>query len=51
MREVLKPTPSQRQAAQDGRAEISVDKDVRIHALVSLLKAAHLTLFHLMGYG
>ena len=50
MREVLKPTSSQRQAAQDGRAEIDVDKDVRIHALVSLLKAAHLTLFHLMGY-
>ena len=50
VREVLKPSPSQRQAAQDGRAEIDVDKDVRIHALVSLLKAAHLTLFHLMGY-
>ena len=39
VREVLKPTPSQRQAAQDGRAEIEVVKDVRIHALVSLLKA------------
>ena len=50
VREVFKPTPSQRQAAQDGRVEIEVDKDVRIHALVSLLKAAHLTLFHLMGY-
>ena len=50
VREVLKPTSSQRQAAKDGRAEIDVDKDVRIHALVSLLKAAHLTLFHLMGY-
>ena len=49
-REVLKPTPSQRQAARDGRAEIDVDKNVRIHTLVSLLKAAHLTLFHLMGY-
>ena len=50
VREVLKPTPSQRQVAHDGRAEIDVDKDVRIHALVSLFKAAHLTLFHLMGY-
>ena len=50
VREVLKPTPSQREAAQDGIAEIEVDKDVRIHALVSLLKSAHLTLFHLMGY-
>ena len=50
VREVLKPTPSQRRAACDGRAEIEVDKNVRIHALVSLLKAAHLTLFHLMGY-
>ena len=50
VREVLKPTPSQRRAARDGRAEIEVDKDVRIHALVSVLKAAHLTLFYLMGY-
>ena len=50
VREVLKTTPSQRGSAQDGIAEIEVDKDVRIHALVSLLKSAHLTLFHLMGY-
>ena len=50
VREVLKPTPSQREVTQDGIAEIGVDKDVRIHALVSLLKSAHLTLFHLMGY-
>ena len=49
-REVLKATSGQRRAARDGRVEIEVDKDVRIHALVSLLKAAHLTLFHLMGY-
>ena len=50
VREVLKPTPCQRQATHDGRVEIDVEKDVRIPALVSLLKAAHLTLFHLMGY-
>ena len=47
---VLKPTPSQRLAVHDGRFQIDVSKDVPIQAFVSLLKAAHLTLFHLMGY-
>ena len=47
---ILKPNASQRIAAEAGRSQIDVDKDVRIHALVSLLKAAHLTLFHIMGY-
>jgi hypothetical protein len=30
--------------------EIRIDKDLRLPALVSLLKAAHLTLFSLLGY-
>ena len=34
----------------DGKWEILIDKDVRLPALVSLLKTAHLTLFHLLGY-
>lgn len=32
------------------RWEIRIDKDVRLPALVSLLKAAHLTMFSLLGY-
>ena len=47
---ILKPNASQRLAAKIGRSQIDVDKNVRIHALVPLLKAAHLTLFHIMGY-
>ena len=33
-----------------GKLEIIVEKDVRLSALVSSLKSAHLTLFHLLGY-
>ena len=32
------------------RWEIRIDKDVRLPALASVLKAAHLTLFNLLGY-
>jgi hypothetical protein len=34
----------------DGNWEIEIAKDVRIPALVSLIKAAHLTLFDMLGY-
>ena len=30
--------------------EIDINKDIRVAAVVSLIKAAHLTLFHLAGY-
>ena len=32
------------------RHEIGIDKDARVASLVSLIKAAHLTLFELLGY-
>jgi hypothetical protein len=37
-------------AAADGSWEIRIEKDVRIGSLVSLLKAAHLALFEMLGY-
>jgi hypothetical protein len=37
-------------AAEGKTWNIAVNKDVRIHALVSLIKMAHLTLFHILGY-
>jgi hypothetical protein len=33
-----------------GDWELSVEKDLRLESLVSLIKAAHLTLFHMLGY-
>ena len=33
-----------------GRCQIHIDKDVSLQALVSLIKAAHLTMFHLLRY-
>lgn len=38
-------------AADGARLEFAIEKDVRLPTLVSLLKAAHLTLFELLGYG
>lgn len=35
---------------ENNNFEIEVSKDIRISALVSLIKAAHLTLFDLLGY-
>ena len=32
------------------KLEIQIEKDARIPAVVSLIKAAHLTLFHMLGY-
>lgn len=37
-------------AAKDKNWELSVEKDIRVPALVSLIKAAHLTLFDMLGY-
>ena len=46
----LKLVPSQTLAALGGKWEIDMAKDIRLPALVSLLKAAHLTLFSMLGY-
>lgn len=48
---VLKLDPSDALSALDGKWEVEVARDVRLAALVALLKAAHLTMFSLMGYG
>jgi hypothetical protein len=37
-------------AAKDKNWEMSISKDVRMSALVSLIKAAHLTMFEMLGY-
>ena len=46
----LRISPNEMLAKHDVRWEIGVQKDIRIAAFVSLIKAAHLTLFHLLGY-
>ena len=46
----LKIRPKDFESAMAGKWEIAFSDDVRIPALASLLKAAHLTLFHLLGY-
>ena len=46
----LRLTPSEVLASRGGEWEVRVQKDVRVQALVSVLKAAHLTMFHLLGY-
>ena len=46
----LKLSPSELLDARDKKWEILVEKDLRLPALVSVLKAAHLTMFHLLGY-
>ena len=47
---VLKIKPQEVLEASDESWDIALSKDVRIHALVSLIKSAHLTLFRLLGY-
>lgn len=47
---VMKIDPAEVNSNTDARWEVSVERDLRLSALVSLLKAAHLTLFHLFGY-
>jgi hypothetical protein len=46
----LKISPEDMLAATKKNWEIAISKDIRIPALVSLIKAAHLTLFELLGY-
>lgn len=46
----IKMSKDEMAASAGGKWEFVVFKDARIHALVSLIKAAHLTLFHLFGY-
>jgi len=37
-------------AAKEKKWEMAISKDVRVSALISLIKAAHLTLFKILGY-
>jgi hypothetical protein len=46
----LKISPENMLAATEKKWQIEIAKDVRIAALVSLIKAAHLTLFKMLGY-
>lgn len=46
----LKIRPNELLDSVELRWEIQISKDVRLPALVSVLKAAHLTLFSLLGY-
>jgi hypothetical protein len=45
-----KISPDEMQALQSGDWSFSFSKDLRLAALVSLMKASHLTLFELLGY-
>ena len=46
----LKIHPNDAAAAISKGCQIVIEKDIRLPALVSLLKAAHLTLFEMLGY-
>ncbi len=46
----LKLSPEYVLAAATHKWEIEISKDVRVPALVALIKAAHLTLFEMLGY-
>lgn len=46
----IKMSPEDFSAAKDKNWEMAISKDVRISALVSLIKAAHLTMFKMLGY-
>ncbi len=46
----LKLRPSELLEAQDREWSVETARDLRVPALVSALKSAHLTLFHLLGY-
>jgi len=46
----LKMSPEVFDAAKENNWEMAISKDVRVPALVSLIKAAHLTLFEMLGY-
>jgi hypothetical protein len=46
----LKMPPEDVKALANANWQVRMEKDARIPALVSLLKATHLTLFHMLGY-
>lgn len=46
----LKMSPEDFLAAKDKNWQLSIEKDIRVPALISLIKAAHLTLFKMLGY-
>ncbi len=46
----LKMSPNAFIASADGNWDIEISKDVRVAALVSIIKAAYLTLFDMLGY-
>ncbi|MCX5824667.1 MAG: hypothetical protein NTY86_14490 [Deltaproteobacteria bacterium] len=50
VRLALKIDPTETMTLADAHWQILVEKDLRIPALVSLLKAAHLTMFDMLGY-
>lgn len=47
---VLKLHPKEMEAAINQNWEIEINSDLRLAALVSLIKSAHLTLFEILGY-
>ncbi|MHB0981024.1 MAG: hypothetical protein ACYC5Q_13325 [Thermoleophilia bacterium] len=47
---VLKIDPSEMSALANAKWQVSIDKDLRLPSLVSILKAAHLTMFEMVGY-
>ncbi len=46
----LKISPEDLLKAKESKWEMAISKDVRVSALISLIKAAHLTLFKMLGY-
>lgn len=46
----LKIDPKDFAELVDANWEVGISKDIRLHALVSLIKAAHLSMFHTLGY-
>lgn len=46
----LKLSEDELLASRDAKWEFEIEKDLRVPALASVLKAAHLTMFHLLGY-
>ena len=50
IRLVLKIHPDEMRRSSDRHLEIAVERNVALPSMVSILKAVHLTLFHLIGY-
>ena len=46
----LKRSPEEMELAHHQKWELRIERDLSLSSLVSLLKAAHLTMFHLLGY-